>query len=140
MVVDRQAEAAAVNAMASGSPHSTQPDEPPNGSGSVPTRALLRTVSDKELLIILNYHRTPCGGLAAMQIHSLMQPGAFGPEAIAAMSEALEAALKELQHTGPSDVVREVMAGRIIGAARLGERDPARLRAAALCGAIGRRD
>jgi hypothetical protein len=29
-------------------------------------------------------------------------------------------------------VVREIMAGRIIGAARLGERDPARLRAAAL--------
>jgi hypothetical protein len=67
-----------------------------------------------------------------MQIRPLMQPGAFGPEVIAAMSEALEAALKELQHTAPTDVVREIMAGRIIGAARLGERDPARLRAAAL--------
>jgi hypothetical protein len=67
-----------------------------------------------------------------MQIRPLMQPGAFGPEVIAAMSEALEAALKELQHTGPTDVVREIVAGRIIGAARLGERDPARLRAAAL--------
>ena len=67
-----------------------------------------------------------------MQIRRLMQPGAFGPEAIAAMGEALEAALKELQHTGPTDVVREIVAGRIIGAARLGECDPARLRAAAL--------
>jgi hypothetical protein len=67
-----------------------------------------------------------------MQIRPLMQPGAFGPEVIAAMSEALEAALKELQHTEPTDVVREIMAGRIIGAARLGERDPVRLRAAAL--------
>jgi hypothetical protein len=67
-----------------------------------------------------------------MQIRPLMQAGAFGPEAIAAMDEALEAALKELQHTGPPDVVREIVAGRIIGAARLGERDPARLRAAAL--------
>jgi hypothetical protein len=66
-----------------------------------------------------------------MQIRPLMQPGAFGPEVIAAMGEALEAALKELQHTGPTDVVREIVAGRIIGAARLGERDPARLRAAA---------
>jgi len=69
-----------------------------------------------------------------MQIHSLMQPGAFGPEAIAAMGDALDAALKELQDTGQSDVVRETIAGRIIGAARLGERDPARLRAAAFRG------
>jgi len=104
----------------------------------------LRTVSDKKLLIILNYRGTPCGGLAAMQIRSLMQPGAFGPEAIAAMSDALDAALKELQDIGrsdvQSDVVRETIAGRIIGAARLGERDPARLRAAALSGVTGRRD
>jgi hypothetical protein len=79
-----------------------------------------------------------------MQIRSLMQPGAFGPEAIAAMSDALDAALKELQDIGrsdvQSDVVRETIAGRIIGAARLGERDPTRLRAAALCGVTGRRD
>ena len=99
---------------------------------------LLRTVSDKKLLIILNYHATLCGGSAAMQIRSLMQPGAFGPEAIAAMGDALDAALKELQDTGQSDVVRETIAGRIIGAARLGERDPARLRAAALSGVTGR--
>jgi len=64
-----------------------------------------------------------------MQIRSLMQPGAFGPEAIAAMGDALDAALKELQDTGKSDVAREIIAGRIIGAARLGERDPVRLRA-----------
>jgi hypothetical protein len=78
-----------------------------------------------------------------MQIDFLMQPGAFGPEAIAAMSDALDAALKELQNGRSdvqSDVVRETIAGRIIGAARLGERDPARLRAAALSGVTGRRD
>jgi hypothetical protein len=75
-----------------------------------------------------------------MQIRSLMQPGAFGPEAIAAMGDALDAALKELQDAGKSDVVREIIAGRIIGAARLGERDPVRLRAAALSGVTGRRD
>jgi hypothetical protein len=75
-----------------------------------------------------------------MQIHSLMQPGAFGPEAIAAMSDALEAACKELGDTSQPDVVREILAVRIIGAARFGERDPARLRAAALSGVTGRRD
>ena len=118
----------------------------PRPSPATPKRvaALLRTVSDKKLLIVLNYHGTLCGGLAAMQIHSLMQPGAFGPEAIAAMGDALDDALKELQYIGQSDVqseaVRETIAGRIIGAARLGERDPARLRAAALSGMTGRRD
>jgi len=67
-----------------------------------------------------------------MPIHSFMQPGAFEPEAIAAMSEAFEAALQELQDAGQRDVSREVIAGRIIAAARLGERDPVRLREAAL--------
>jgi hypothetical protein len=64
-----------------------------------------------------------------MSIRSFMQPGAFEPEAIAVMSEAFEAAIKELQDTG--DVMREVIAGRIIAAATLGERDPARLLVAA---------
>jgi hypothetical protein len=59
-----------------------------------------------------------------------MQPGAFEPEAIAVMSEAFEAAIKELQD--PGDVMREVIARRIIAVATLGERDPARLLAAAL--------
>jgi hypothetical protein len=48
------------------------------------------------------------------------------------MSEAFEAALKELHDTGQPNVVREVIAGRIIAAAKLGERDPVRLRTAAL--------
>ncbi len=59
-------------------------------------------------------------------------PGAFEPEVIAAMSEVLEAALKELQDTGQPNVAPEVIAGRIIAAAKLGERDPVRLREAAL--------
>jgi hypothetical protein len=47
------------------------------------------------------------------------------------MSEALEAALKQLQDAGQC-MVREVLASRIIAAATLGERDPVRLREAAL--------
>jgi hypothetical protein len=50
-----------------------------------------------------------------MSIRSFIQPGAFEPEAIAVMSEAFETAIKELQDTG--DVMREVIAGRIIAAA-----------------------
>jgi hypothetical protein len=69
---------------------------------------------------------------ARMSIRLFIQPGAFEPEAIAVMSQALEAALKELQHTGQTEVTQEVIARRIITAATLGERDPARLLAAAL--------
>ena len=48
------------------------------------------------------------------------------------MSEAFEAALKELDDTGQPKLVLEIIAERIIAAARIGERDPVRLRAAAL--------
>ncbi len=70
----------------------------------------------------INHHQQwsplPCtrSVVAAMPIHSFI-PGVFGPEAIAAMGEAFE---------------REVIAGRIIAAARFGERNPVRLREAAL--------
>jgi hypothetical protein len=67
-----------------------------------------------------------------MPIRSFIEPGGFEPETIAAMSEALEAAFKVLQDTGEPDVVRERIATRIITAAKLGERDPPRLLAAAL--------
>lgn len=62
----------------------------------------------------------------------LRSRGAFGPETIAEMSEILDAAFEELQDTGEPDVVREIIATRIIAAAKLGERDPARLLKAAL--------
>jgi hypothetical protein len=60
------------------------------------------------------------------------QPGAFKPEAIAAMSEALEVAFEKLGDTGQPEVTREIIARRIITAARFGERDPGRLLEAAL--------
>jgi len=56
------------------------------------------------------------------------------------MSEAFEAACKELDEAGQPKVAREVIAGRIIAAARIGERDPARLREAALAGLPDERD
>ena len=67
-----------------------------------------------------------------MPIRPLIQSGAFEPEVIAAMSEAFEAALKELQGSGQHEGMREVIANRIVAAARFGERDPARLLEAAL--------
>jgi hypothetical protein len=60
--------------------------------------------------------------------------GVFRPEAIAEMNEILDAAFEKLQDSGEPDVVREIIAMRIIAAAKLGERDPARLLEAALRG------
>ena len=48
------------------------------------------------------------------------------------MGEALDAACKELHDTGQPAMVREVIAQKIIDAARQGERDPERLRDAGL--------
>jgi len=75
-----------------------------------------------------------------MPIRPFIRSGAFEPEAVAAMSEAFEAACKELDEAGQPRVAREVIAGRIIAAARIGERDPVRLRAAALAERPGEKD
>jgi hypothetical protein len=62
------------------------------------------------------------------------QPGAFDPETIATMSEVLDIACEKVGDTDRPEVTREVLAGRIIAAAKLGEREPARLLEAALRG------
>ena len=63
-----------------------------------------------------------------------LEHGAFEPEATAAMGEAFEAACKELHDIGERELVRKLIAKRIIAAASKGELDPVRLRAAALNG------
>jgi len=67
-----------------------------------------------------------------MKNHSFIESGVFGPEAIAVLTKAYTASLKELRDTGQPQIVREIIAGRIIAAARTGERDPVPLREAAL--------
>jgi hypothetical protein len=75
-----------------------------------------------------------------MPIRPFIQSGVFEPETVAAMSEAFEAACKELEDTGQPQIARDVIAGRIIAAARIGERDPVRLREAALVGLAGKKN
>jgi hypothetical protein len=71
------------------------------------------------------------GEVLAMPI----RPGVyFDPEAIGLMGEALETACTLLPGATQQEIVREVMARRIIAAASIGERDPVRLRAVALAG------
>jgi hypothetical protein len=56
----------------------------------------------------------------------------FDDEETRLMGEAFDVACKDLHDTGLHDLLREVIAKRIIKAAMKGERDPARLRAAGL--------
>ncbi len=67
-----------------------------------------------------------------MPIDPSIEHHAFEPEATAAMGEAFEAACNQLHDAGKADVVRKLLAERIIAAASRGELDPIRLRTAAL--------
>jgi hypothetical protein len=70
--------------------------------------------------------------MRAMASHSFVQSAAVELETIAAMTEAFDAACKLLDDTGQPELVLEIIVERIIAAAKLGERDPVRLRKAAL--------
>jgi hypothetical protein len=69
-----------------------------------------------------------------MSIDPFTKHGVFGPEATASMGEAFDAACRELRGAGQFQIVRRIVAQRIIAAARGGELDPVRLRKAALSG------
>jgi hypothetical protein len=69
-----------------------------------------------------------------MPINPFREQGAFEPEAAAAMGEAFDTACEELCEVGQLEMVRKLVAQRIIAAARKGDLDPACLRAAALSG------
>jgi len=56
-----------------------------------------------------------------MSIYSFVKPEVFDPEALATMDEAFDAACKALDDTGQPQIVREVIAERIIAAASTGE-------------------
>lgn len=63
--------------------------------------------------------------------------GVFDYAATEVMGAAFDAACKALHDTGQPPIVQEVIAQRIIAAARTGERDFKRLRHAALAGLRG---
>ena len=58
--------------------------------------------------------------------------GAFGPDVIATMSEALDAACVRLEHEPRPGLMKDVIAKRIIELVHQGERDARRLCAGAL--------
>jgi hypothetical protein len=78
--------------------------------------------------------------MRAMASHSFVRSAAVELETIAAMTEAFDAACKQLDDTGQPESVLEIIAERIIAAAKLGERHPSCLRKAALAGLPGEED
>jgi hypothetical protein len=56
----------------------------------------------------------------------------FDPDTTHIMGQAFDGACKELPHIGQSDLVKSLIAKRIIEVAKTGERDPNRLRDRAL--------
>lgn len=67
------------------------------------------------------------------QILKFIRPtDAFDPEVIETLSRAYDVAIASLHDIGQPELVREVIARRIIKAAQKGERDPAKLCAVAL--------
>jgi hypothetical protein len=67
------------------------------------------------------------------QILQFIRPtDAFDPETVETLGKAYDMALAALRDMGQPEVVREVLARRIIAAARKGKRDPAALCAIAL--------
>jgi hypothetical protein len=69
---------------------------------------------------------------AVASIISLLPRGIFDQTTTKVTGEAFDAACKALPDTGQPAVVQDVMARRAIEAARKGERDPDRLRDAAI--------
>jgi hypothetical protein len=68
------------------------------------------------------------GARGMASILPFLPRGVFDEEATRLMAEAFDSACRELHDTGQPRVVQEVIAKRIIEAARKGERDPTRLR------------
>ena len=67
-----------------------------------------------------------------MPIRQLLDSNAFNPEEVTMLRDVFEDTLRALQLVDRSDPVTSLIAKKIIELARRGERDPARLRQAAV--------
>jgi hypothetical protein len=90
------------------------------------SRRALRRIKQNWRLAPVLWRLSQLGG-GEMPIRPFVQRGAFEPEVLAVMGEVFEAACKERPNVAPGAIAQ-----RIVTAAQLGERDPARLRKAAL--------
>jgi len=66
-------------------------------------------------------------GKVPVSVIALFQEAAFAPDVTQLMSVAFDRACKSLHDRGQPDLVKEIIANRIIDAARRGVRDPDQL-------------
>ena len=71
-------------------------------------------------------------GVMTVPIYRLLQNTAFEPDRIASMTTAFDDACRALGLAERDDVLRDLVAKKVIEIAQTGERDPIRLRDAAL--------
>lgn len=62
-----------------------------------------------------------------MSASHLFEDAPFGPDVVQLMSDAFDRACKALHDTGQPDIIKEVLAKRIIAAVHKGIRDPREL-------------
>jgi hypothetical protein len=79
-------------------------------------------------------HGTPLGGELVVSINRLLEARAFNPDEVKLLAGAFEAALQDLNLVDRADPATELVAKRILELALRGERDPVRLREAAVKG------
>jgi hypothetical protein len=65
-------------------------------------------------------------------VRKLLESSAYDPETVQALCAAYDRTKKELHDSGQPEIVREILARRILDLAAKGERDPERLCAGAL--------
>jgi hypothetical protein len=93
----------------------------------------LRLRVSPEILTVSNTGMIPPRPLGkSMILYGLLEDAAFDDRAVEAMTTAYEGALQELDLPESAINVRKMIARKIIECARLGERDPVRLRELAL--------
>ncbi len=67
-----------------------------------------------------------------MPVRKILEGASYDPETVRVLCAAYDRAKQELHDTGQPEIVREILAQRILDLAEQGERDPARLCAGAL--------
>jgi hypothetical protein len=72
-----------------------------------------------------------------MSLARFLQGTAFGPDEIAVLVAAYDAAFRELDLISPTDARAETLAKAIVTFAKQGERDPVRLRKRAIAAMSG---
>jgi hypothetical protein len=83
-------------------------------------------------LIVRNFRRRLSAGGHSVIARRILEGASYDPETVQILCTAYDRAKKELHDKGQPEIVKEIIARRILALAEQGERDPERLCAGAL--------